>query len=242
MYSQTAGKLNVDQTRSGGKVVDEWRFLSPFQGKEAPKLSAKISIHKSGQAGLTFEAHSDSLPHPIVDTDINRLRQKVDDALRHQHDMLTGVAWVEWLEVEVRGRRSARDVNRTVESDLRITYQVLKRGVHPVTGKAYVVNSNGIAVTFPSPKQAGEPDPDAGRDDCAAVKRLSGYHSSLRGRDLAAEYSYLPATPENIAGLEDLIGRLQALRDSLSAFLRQDTVHASLAGLASAAPALPAPL
>lgn len=155
---------------------------------------------------------------------------------------MTGVTWEDWLEVQVRGRRSARDVIGTVESDLRITYCRLKRGVHPVTREPYVINSNGIAVPFPSPKQAGELDPDVERDTPPSVKRLSGYSSALGGRDQDAEYSYLPATPENIAALEDLLSRMQALREKLSAFLRQDVVLNSLAGLATALPALPAPL
>jgi hypothetical protein len=242
MKSKTAGTLNVDQTRSGGKVIDEWRFISPFKGQDAPKLSAKISIHKSDHAGLTFEAHSDSIPRPIVDTDINRLRQKVDDALRHQHDMLTGVTWVEWLEVEVRGRRSTRPGSDTVEADLRITYRVLKRGVHPDTGDAYFINLNGIAMPFPSAKQAGEPDPDVDPNESESLQDVHLFRGLSRARDLECEYSYLPATPENISALEDLIGRLQSLRDALSTFLRQDTVHASLAGLAGAVPSLPAPL
>lgn len=243
MYSKDAGALHADPTRtSAGKLIDEWRFVSPLKRKDAPKLSAKIYIHKSDRSCFSFKAQSDSLPCAIVDTDINSLRQKVDAALRHQHDMLTGVAWDDWLEVEVRGKRSARTGTQTVESDLRITYRMLKRGVDPATGDAYTVNTNGIAVSFPSPKQAGELDPDAGRDDSDAVKRLSGYDRRLGGRDVEAEYSYLAATPENIAALEDLIGRLQVLRDSLSTFLRQGTVQQSLTGLVSQTPALPAPL
>lgn len=235
-YDQNPGTLDVgQQVRSGGKVVDEWKFRSPFKGKDAPKLSATISVDKSDRNRFTFVAHSDSLTAPIVDTDINRLREKVDAALREQHDLLTGITWEDWLEVVVRGQRTDQPQLATIESQLVISYHRLKRGVCPKTGEAYVVNSNGIAMPFPAPKKAGERDP--GDDDSQS---LIGARLGARQRDY--EYSYVPATPENIAGLENLISAMLQVRDRLAAFLRQDVVAQSLADHAIRAPALPAPL
>lgn len=246
MYENIAGKLSVDQTRSGGKLIDEWKFVSPFREKGAPQLSAKISIHKHHSGSITFEAHSESLPRPIVDSDINQLRQKVEAALRLQHEMLTGVMWESWLEVEVRGHTSKRGgrTSSTAESHLEIAYRLIKRGVHPVTGKAYIININGIAMPFPSAKNAGEQDPDVEPETPEERKKHLdlGIRGLGRGRDVEAEYSYLPATDENIQALDDLQARMQALRDALAKFLRQDTVQQSLSGLASQSPALPAPL
>jgi hypothetical protein len=241
MFKQTPGTLDVGhQVRTGGKVVDEWKFRSPFRDKGAPQLTATVSIDKSNSKEFTFVARSDSLPVAIVDTDINRLRERVDAALRQQHEILTGVVWEDWLEVEVRGRRRSdeRGDASTTEADLKITYRRLKRGVLPA-GEAYVVNSNGIAVPFPSAKRAGESDPDGGPD---FGESLQGFRGLGRGRDLEAEYSYLPETPENVRALDDLLERMLVLRDNLSSFLRQDTVQKSLSDLASQSPALPAPL
>lgn len=236
MHGTEAGTLDAGhQVRSGGKAVDEWTFRSPFRDKNAPKLSAKIYIDKSNRKEFKFVAQSDSLPRPIEDTDINRLKQKVDEALRFQHDMLTGVTWEDWLEIRVNGRYRPLDVTRQVEADLTITYRVLKRGVHPKTGEAYVINSNGIATPFPKPKKAGELDEGADED-----RSLANMRFDLRQREY--EYSYLPSTPENIAALEDLMARMQKLRENLAAFLRQDTVQQSLANLANQSLALPAPL
>lgn len=241
MFKQTAGTLDVGhQVRSGGKVVDEWKFRSPFHETGAPQLTATVSIDKSNPRAFTFVARSESLPTAIIDTDINRLREKVEAALRQQHDVLTGAVWEDWLEVEVRGRlrRDNRADTSTTEADLTITYRHIKRGVRP-TGETCVVNSNGIAVPFPSAKRAGEPDPDAGPDVGESLSNIRGLG---RGRDLEAEYSYIPATVENIQALDDLLERMQTLRENLSAFLRQDAVQQSLSGLVSQSPALPAPL
>lgn len=240
MYKTEAGTLFIDATRSGGKVIEEWRFISPFRNKDAPKLSVKISIIKSTKNGFSFVAASESLPQPIVDTDINSLYQKVEAALRLQHDLLTGVTWEDWLEVEVRGTRDNRDVLQSASVDLRIKYQKLKRGVHPVTQVPYVINQNGIAVRFPSAKKAGEPDPDVAFDTAEFLPG-SGIQGFGPGRELACEYSYLPATPENIAAIEDIMSRLESLHGALAAFLRQDVISTSLSGLHNIPPALVAP-
>lgn len=236
MFKEKPGSLDAGgQVRSGGKVVDEWKFRSPFHDKNAPRLSATISVDKSDRNRFTFVARSDSLPEPITDTDINQLREKVEAALRQQHDLLTRVTWEDWLEVVVRGRRDEHPIHATVESQLVITYRRLKRGMHPDTGEAYVINDNGIATPFPAPKKAGERD--AGDDDSQS---LIGARLGARQRDY--EYSYVPATHENIAGLENLISAMQQVRDRLAAFLRQDVVATSLADQANRVPALPAPL
>jgi hypothetical protein len=64
----------------------------------------------------------------------------------------------------------------------------------------------------------------------------------MDARDEECEYSYLPATDENIAALEEIMRRMRVLRSSLTIFLGQGNVQQALAGLASGAPALPAPL
>lgn len=231
MYEQNPGHLEVGMTRSGGKLVDEWTFRSPFKDKRAPKLVVQISIDKTKQDRITFLAHADCLGKDIADTDIEQLRQKVEAALRFQHDLLTGVPWEEWLEVEVRGRTKGGH-GGSRESDLRITYRPLKRGIDPASGEHYVINSNEIAVPFPKPKKAGV------LDEGEAVGPWRG----MNRRESEAEYSYLPATPENIAALDELMGRLDTLRAKLSAFLGQEAVPESLGDLARGMPALPAPL
>lgn len=244
MYAKDAGKLYIEPTRSGGKVIDEWKFISPFRDKGAPKLTVKISINKSERDDYHFEASSDSLPGIIRNSDINALRTRVEAALRHQHDVLTRVIWEDWLEVEVRGHREDELGIQTVRADLHITYRKLKRGVHPDTGAVYVINFNGIAMPFPSAKKAGEADPDVEDDGSERLKDYKDYimKGLGRGRERMNEYSYVPATPENIAALEDIMVRLGTLRQSLAAFLSQDTVSTSLQGLNNLHPALAAPL
>lgn len=233
MYQQKPGNLNVGSTRtSAGKLIDEWTFISPFKDKTAPKLTVQIHVHKTGRGGITFVASGTCMPVKFEETDIERLRVKVEDSLQFQHDMLTGVQWERWMEIEVVGRSKEKAYDNSSESELTIHCRPLKRGVHPQTGKAYVINTNGIAVPFPKPKKAGQLDESDPDDEWASL--------NARARD--AEYSYLPETPENVAALQDLMNRMQTLRAKLSEFLSQDVVQASLTNLASNAPALSAPL
>lgn len=237
MYDLREGHLAVGKTRSDGKIVDEWKFVSPFrEGGDAPKLSVQVSIYKVDGDRIEFRAHGAHLAEPLTDTDIERLRHKVEEALRFQHHMLTQVTWEDWLEVRVSGFRKYRDTNsryRNDESELRIDYTWLKRGVDTRTGKAYVINSNGIAVDFPKPKKANELDEG---ETIQAPGEIE--FRGMFKRDLEAEYSYIPATPENIAGLEDMLGRMQTLREKISDFLGQDKVLQSLADVNSQFPLL----
>lgn len=232
MYAQKAGHLSVGTTRSGGKVVDEWTFVSPFKDTSSPKLVVQVSIDKTKNDRILFCAHADCLGQNIEDTDIEQLRQKVEAALRFQHDMRTGVVWEDWIEVEVRGETEKSARSGTHTSDLRIRARRLQRGVDPTTGNVFVINYNNVVVPFPKPKKAGELDEGEVRHEI----------KGLNLRDAESEYSYLPATAANVAALEELMGRLTTLRARLAEFLRQDVVHASLANLASGFPALSAPL
>jgi hypothetical protein len=238
MYPDKAGKLEVGRSvRSGGKVVDEWKYVSPFTGRgEGPKpppLVVEIAIVKGEKEGIVFEARSSGLPKEGVrDRDIEALRQKVEEALRFQHDILTGVPWDDWLEIAVSGSLTDGSTYEGIQANVKLSYIKLKRGVDPKTGKAYVVNSNHIAVSFPLPKKAGERD----------AEQIDSHGFSLGGRELNTEYSYLPATPDNLAALQDLQNRVNELRVRMSAFLNQGTVQQSLANVANGMLSLPAPL
>lgn len=225
MVDQQEGRLEVGATRASGKEVTEWQFKSPFTDRKLPDLSVKVSIHND-RKGLRFRAHGPCLPEAIEDSDIERLRQQVETALREQHARLTASSWHDWLEIEVHGREDTNRRETERESTLSIKYRRLKRYDDPETGQAFVLNNNGYASSFPKPKKAGFDDEGKPAGDW-----------DLGSRSVHAEYSYLPATPENIAALEDLMARLNALRTTLSTFLSQDNAQAALLNVAGLLPA-----
>lgn len=244
MYDQEVGHISMAKTLKGGRVVAEWKFDSVFQKsmalsrfprgaapapapeeKVGPSYEVKVSINTDGAKKMYFEAHGICLAKSIQDTDIERLRLAVEKELRFQYAMATGVQWEDWLEVAVTGNVSTHEYSGTRNSNLVIKYNKLKRGVDPATGKVYTVNTNGVAVAFPEPVVAtGEKAKEIWEDD------------------KTTEVSYIAATPENLAALEDLIARLGQLRTSLSQFLRQDKVQSSLDNISKNLPALPFPM
>lgn len=231
MYPDYTGHLNVGTSK---KAVAEWTFQSPFRSREdrlphsLPDLLVKVMIVSRGD-GIVFRAVGPCLETPLEDSDIEVLRKKVEEIFRAQHDTLTGVLWEDWLEVEIRGECQNR-IDFDKKTSLVIKYSRLKRGVHPTSGKTYTVNMNRIAVPFPLPKKAGELDSlDAEREKTAEPPTFLG----MRSREKDVEYSYVPATEENLAALEKLQDRLSMLRMAVSDFLTQDSVANSLKSVPS---------
>ena len=217
MLKDTPGRLRTGATRSNGKQVDEWTFLSPFHTKDAPKLSVTISIIKGSHDKIEFVARSTDLRAELTDTDIDRLRAKVEAELRFQHDLLTKVVWEDWLEIEVRGetRTKEKDISKT---NLEISYRHIKRGVNSSTGEAYLINNNGIAVEFPPSKKAGVED----------SLQTKFFGKGFPTRDVDTEYSYVKATVEVLTALDDLMVRTQLLKNKIADLLSQDVVTYSL--------------
>jgi hypothetical protein len=221
MHGSKPGYLRVANTRvSTGKVVDEWVFVSPLEvrGRTAPKLAVTVSMKSEGSKGITFIAHGDCLPAAIVDTDIERLRKAVENELRFQHDKATGLQWEDWLEVQVREPVGSR--RSSTEKGLEVLVTPIKRAIDPSTGKALTLNLNNLVTGFPAPKAAGEVDPEARVND--------GLGAFVQGRTQESSFSYVPATEENVAALENIFRRIAELREALSAFLSQDQVEHSL--------------
>lgn len=242
MHSSKAGQLNTGRTRtSSGKIVDEWVFSLPVSGSKSPDLRVDIVIDKPSDKGIQFIARGPCLPEPIMETDIEVLRRKVEAALRFQHEKLTGLVWEDWLEVIVSGKRGHSAENEkypTSGSTISVKVNPFKRAVDPASGTVLYINFNGIALPLQPSKRAGEYDgkpPVPGHVETLKTMRFDR-------RETDDEYSYIPATAENLRGLNDLLDRMQELRGKLSEFLRQDNIAPGLADLTSRTPALPAPL
>jgi hypothetical protein len=229
--------LGTAGTKTGGKLVDEWTFCSPFSKSE--RFHVEVYMRKRhpglGHSGsIDFKAHCAALPDGSMEsTDIEALRAGVEQALREQAILKSGVTWEKWLEVIVRGGK--RSLGRPIASEeLVIEYKALLRGRHPeLPGGDYTINTNHCAVKFPQPKKAGF------KSDGEAFENGSGFKGMLTdGRDVDAEYSYIVDSPENREALDGLIESLRTLRARLGEFLGQDGISSALVTLQAKSPVL----
>lgn len=220
-----AGYLAIGRTRfDEGKLVDTWTYISPFAGtvrhkeNNVPKLTVDVYIAKKGE-GITFTAKSPVFPKGIIkDTDIERLRATAEAYLREQHDALTNCTWTEWFEVEMSNGFYQSTGAKGGGGSVTLCYDIILRGDDAVTGKVYYLNNNHIAMPWEGPKRAG-----------VSEEKIEGMITSRRRTD--SEYSYIPATPENRAALDDLVKRLARLHSAMADFLQQDVIQASLQNL-----------
>lgn len=213
MKDEQYGALHAKAHRK--KKVDVWTFYSPFADKESCEAGyeASIEMRNDHRDGLHFVAISKHF-NPLKDESIKKLRAKVERAFQLCDMAARRIKWEKWIEIKLdqeafwQGQEGA---------GLTVQWSIIKRGAHPDSGAAFTINNNNVVTDFPEPKLAGERDkPD--RD---------GWHSSNRNKD--EQYSYIPATPENIAALKLLTVRIIDARARLQALLKQDTVQKALA-------------
>lgn len=216
MSADTYGLLTSRTLRR--KRVDVWEFSSPFDRFRKKRYVATILLVNPGGDGVTFRAESEHLTPALHDTDIRRLREKVEREFQRQDMEERAVAWEDWIEIAMGEEFMYKGENA---AKLEVTWRYLKRGVHQASGVVYtILEHNHVVVPFPSPKRAGESDPDA-----------SGTWG--RGRDLHVQYSYVKATPEIVAGLESLATAIREAREKLRGLVDQQNVARSLADRAT---------
>ena len=228
MYLGTAGYKAL------GKLIDEWTFQQPFHGADsAAPYKIEVFMRKrhvgAGTAihgVIEFVAHCAALPETMmVNSDIEALRVAVEEHLREQAILSSGVQWEDWLEVIVHGGK--RKYSLPVDGEeLVIEYKRLRRGRHPdLPGRDYTISSNHVAVKFPTAKKTGI----EGAGEVIDLGKHSGFRGALGdGRNPDGEYSYIPDTAANRAALDGLIGSLRTLRSRLSDFLGQASIDKSL--------------
>lgn len=70
---------------------------------------------------------------------------------------------------------------------------------------------------FPKPKARGDREPSDRHRDRDTYNQYQD-----------TQYAYIPATPENLAAVEDLIKRMSLLRQRVESFLSQDRILKAL--------------
>jgi hypothetical protein len=224
--------LGVAGFKDGGKLIDTWKFSSPFhRGPQAKSYEVEVYMRKKhanfDSGTIDFVAKCPGFPHgPISSSDIDMLRLEVEKVLREQDILRSGVAWEDWLEVRV---HAAHVGGRNVTGQgLSIEYTPLKRGRDAESGGDYTIGINGVVANFPSPKKSGVNTFEDRAKELLAMG-LDGFKGlSPDGREKDTEYAYILDTPEHRACLDQMMGSLVLLRNRLSEFLGQQNISGAL--------------
>jgi hypothetical protein len=201
-------QLNFTNNQTGKKVFD-WTFS--VAGKK-DRISVEVKAYNNG-TDMWFQASGPHIPEAVKSTDINALRSQVQDILTEQVTLLTNVEWEDWFEVIVNGDNSDFNDSRysALGANLKVQVNRLRRGIDPQTGRVLTVN-NGAVTDFPQPSSIDDPE-----------VTVNGFRTGS-----SVEKSYIPATPENRAAIDDILLRMQTLRNSIAVFLSQDNITDTL--------------
>lgn len=215
MKNEQYGALRAKAHRK--KKVDVWTFYSPFADEASRKAGyeAVVEMRNGHREGLHFVAISKHFGSPIKDENIKRLREKVERAFQLADVAARRIDWEDWIEIEIDQETFWKGQNG---AGLTVQWQLIKRGVHPDSGRAYTINNNNVVVEFPKAKLAGEDDEPNTPDGWA-----------IHHRDVDKQFSYIPATPANIAALKALTVRITEARARVQALLSQAAVQQTLA-------------
>jgi hypothetical protein len=226
--SEKHGRLRSKAHRR--RLIDTWTFVSPFTKHiDEGTISVKVFLVNGFRGGtdtdgMSFEAFFPSKRLEFRNTDIEKLRRQVEEQFRKQDLARNGIEWEDWIELEI-GGSTYDGKHDDPGAGLDLKYTIIKRGVDPKTGKLLTINNNHVVVPFPSAKKAGEEDPDCNKSHDKDDWRTW----SIGERDEDYQYSYIPATPANVAAVESVIQRLRDLRAALNKVLNQDGIQKALA-------------
>ena len=201
-------QLNFTNNSTGKKVFD-WFFT--VAGKR-DRIPVEVKAFNNG-SDVWFEASAPYVAEKVRSSDINDLKEEIFRKLTEQVTLLTNIEWADWYEIVVSGDNSDFTDSRhsSLGANLKIQVNKLKRGVDPETGRVLTIIS-GSVTDFPEPSSIDAPD-----------ETVSGYRTGS-----ASEKSYIPATEENRAAIDDILSRMQTLRHSIADLLSQDKVEHSL--------------
>lgn len=202
--------------------LTEWMFNIPSVGecKKPVAVEVRLLVEKEG---LRLRATcQDKLIEPIEDSDIERLRERVEAALEAL-GMGIKIEWLDYIQIQVHGGRDdladalySKEWNARESVDVKA--ELVKYGIHPITQVPYILDGRGYprVAVYPMSTFQGKPyDPNQGW-----------------------RFTYIPATPENMAAIKDVCTRLGILKARLADVLSQDNVQATLQNITNALPLL----
>lgn len=236
----TDARAALSTTVTRHKVIDSWHFTAAALQAADPKRGVRHKVEvalvaPSASASIQFEAKCADLGVTLTDTDLQRLHDRMLEALTEVVELRDGATWEPWLEVCV-GAGSLLRSEPTTTRELKVSYRVIQRGTHPNhPGAAFTLNTNGHVAAFPKPLL---PDDLVAQNkalfegkathSAEALSQLLNQHDR---RTANMTYAYLPDTPVNRDALDRILSAMDELTERLHTLMHPEQVAANLAQL-----------
>lgn len=246
------GHLTVGVTdRNNGRKIDTWTFRpGDVAGRRDRdnEIVFEVSLLKS----MEFVVDTKGIPkerwEPLRGPVLADLHAQALAAARVEFDLKNELVWSDWLEIKVKEAASYDSRNAENIAQASLSYRQIPRA-ETRDGVAYTVNGNGLLSRFPEPtgvcrdrdgmSGSRRPSPKKEAQVLASTRdnsaeRLVGLLNATDSRDADTQFSYLPDTPENRAGLDAIIAAIESINQRLQQFLHPDeigqTIQRALAG------------
>lgn len=201
-------KLHISKRRK----IDTWVHSVRNIGGQEKTFKVDITI-LGGVDGIEFEASSRDwgYPNQIQHRDLNELKRLTEERLTSM-DLGDDTEWSDYLEISSSGDSRSWSIDGS-ESAQSLQIKVRRTRCAILSdGRMFRLSSSGNPV---------EATPKSGQGK-GLFGDLCDEHKSI---------SWIPATQENIAAMEDVMSRLRELRIRLVDVLSQERISQSLLGL-----------
>lgn len=233
--------------RSTGRKIDTWKFrMEPIDRTNKPhEIEFDVVMLPNMEFVVSTDAISKERWQPLQGKVLAELRRQAHEAADAEFNLQLGLAWTDWLEVRVK-QVSNYDMKKSTDgagAQAHVSYSVIPRGEN-AAGQAYTISENsGVIMTFPDNVPALPPGTDTRRKRAEDPETMASMNEAQRlrfklgnmdHREPNIQYTYLPDTPENRAGLDSIIQAINTVNLRLQQFLDPSQIGRTLARAASA--------
>lgn len=237
--------------RSTGRKIDTWKFrMEQVDRTRKPmEIEFEVALLPSMEFVISTDDISKERWQPLQGQVLADLRRQAHEAADAEFNLQLGLVWTDWLEVRVK-QVSHYDMKKSTSgagAQAHVSYSVIPRGENSA-GQAYTISENsGVIVAFPDNVQALPPGTDSRRKQAEDPQTMAAMNEGQRlrfklgnmdQREPHIQYTYLPDTPENRAGLDSIIQAINTVNLRLQQFLDPSEIGRTLARAASAGPSL----
>ena len=241
--------------REDGRKIDTWSFSMPKLegGGDSFKVEFDVALLQSMEIVVKTKDIDPTRFSTLRSYNIKELRVEAEEAARQEFDLRNQLTWSDWLEVRV--EESSAYARRKSEDgacgQLQVAYSPIARGETP-DGRAFTVSSNhsSVLVAFPtdlgvdrdvdgmSGSRRKSPALDENTEGLTSAQILTRKLEKAERREANVQFTYLPDTAENRAGLDAIIVAIESLSSRLQSFLTPTEIQATLSKAASQGTAL----